>query len=271
VSDAIRFAEIELARPPVRIEYQFVGAEDPTAPLLVFQHEGLGSLAMWKDFPEQLCMAGGFRGLVFSRPAYGRSTPRGENEVWDVDFMHRQAEEVLPAFFEAIGLADEETLAVRAQRRRLHRPAVRRVFPRPRRRPGADGAAHLRRGRHGGQHRGRRAPPTWSTDLPQKLSRYHDSADSAFWGWNHIWLQPAFRQWNIETELDRLRCPVLAIQGVDDQYGTLEQIRGIARRHVPTRLLEMPECGHSPHRDQPGKTIVIRFVHLPFITKNQET
>ena len=93
------------------------------------------------------------------------------------------------------------------------------------------------------------------TDLKQRLGRYHDDADSAFWGWNDIWLAPAFRDWSIEEELRAIRCPLLAIQGLDDEYGTLEQIRGIARRVPQAQLLELPQCGHSPHKDQPEKVI----------------
>ena len=90
------------------------------------------------------------------------------------------------------------------------------------------------------------------TDLRQRLARHHDDPDSAFWGWNDIWLAPAFRQWSIEDVLSRITCPLLAVQGLDDEYGTLEQIRGIARRVPQTQLLELPDCGHSPHRDQPA-------------------
>jgi pimeloyl-ACP methyl ester carboxylesterase len=94
-----------------------------------------------------------------------------------------------------------------------------------------------------------------NTDLRQRLTRYHDDVDSAFWGWNRIWLDPRFRSWNIEQDIRTITCPVLAIQGIDDEYGTLAQIRGIAH-HVPhTHLLELPDCGHSPHRDQPEALI----------------
>jgi pimeloyl-ACP methyl ester carboxylesterase len=91
------FADIDWAGRPVRIELQWVGSDDPAAPLLVFLHEGLGSVAMWRDFPARLCAAVGARGLVYSRPGYGRSTPRAAAEAWGLDFMHRQAHEVLPA------------------------------------------------------------------------------------------------------------------------------------------------------------------------------
>ena len=90
-----------------------------------------------------------------------------------------------------------------------------------------------------------------NTDLRQRLARYHSDVDSAFWGWNHVWLSPEFRNWSIEQELSTITCPVLAIQGMDDEYGTLAQIRNI-QHHIPrTQLLELAHCGHSPHRDQP--------------------
>jgi pimeloyl-ACP methyl ester carboxylesterase len=91
-----------------------------------------------------------------------------------------------------------------------------------------------------------------TTDLRARLARYHADPDSAFRGWNDVWLSPAFRHWNIEDELAGIRCPVLAVQGEDDEYGTLAQIRGIAAKLPKTRLLVIPKCGHSPHRDQPA-------------------
>jgi pimeloyl-ACP methyl ester carboxylesterase len=91
--------------------------------------------------------------------------------------------------------------------------------------------------------------------LRERLARYHDDPDSAFWGWNRIWLHPPFREWSIEAEITAIRCPLLAVQGLDDEYGTLEQIRGIARRVPQTELLELAECGHSPQRDQPQALI----------------
>jgi pimeloyl-ACP methyl ester carboxylesterase len=93
------------------------------------------------------------------------------------------------------------------------------------------------------------------TDLRQRLSKYHDDPDSAFWGWNDIWLHPPFRDWSIESEIETIRCPLLAVQGLDDEYGTLEQIRGIARRVPQARLLELSDCGHSPHRDQADRLV----------------
>jgi pimeloyl-ACP methyl ester carboxylesterase len=94
-----------------------------------------------------------------------------------------------------------------------------------------------------------------STDLRQRLARYHDDPDSAFWGWNRAWLDPGFRAWSIEAEVARLRCPVLAIQGEDDEYGTMEQIRGIARLVQDCELLALAHCAHSPQRDQPKQVM----------------
>ena len=98
------FIDINWIDKTVRIEYHWVGSADSDRPLVVFLHEGLGSVAMWKDFPLQLCEAANCRGLVYSRPGYGKSTPRDSHDIWQPDFMHRQAFEVLPALFKALGI-----------------------------------------------------------------------------------------------------------------------------------------------------------------------
>ena len=249
------FASIDWRGRPVRIEYQRIAPERTDAPLVVFLHEGLGSVSMWKDFPRQLCDRGGFRGIVFSRPGYGQSTPRAVDEVWDVDFMHRQAHEVLPAFFDAIGIAGEKpwllghsdggSISLLYASRFPDRVAGLVVL-----------APHIFVEDVTVSNIEVARQTYLETDMAQRLGKYHDDVDSAFWGWNRIWLHPPFRQWNIEAELGAIRCPVLAMQGVDDEYGTLGQIRGIAGRVPSTRLLEIPDCGHSPLRDQPETAIV---------------
>lgn len=253
MTDGVGFADIVWRNRNVRIEYCKISPERLAAPLIVFVHEGLGSVAMWKDFPKRVCGAGNFRGLVFSRPGYGRSTPRGSDEAWDVDFMHRQACEVLPAFFDAVGVKERPWLFGHSDGASIALLYASRFLD------GVEGLVVM-------------APHIFvedltilnidaarvaylNTDLPQRLGRYHDSPDSAFWGWSRIWLHPSFRQWNIAQELDAIRCPVLAIQGVDDDYGSLEQIRGIARRAPHAELFEVPVCGHSPHRDQPDAVV----------------
>lgn len=259
------FVEIDWRGRRVRIEHAWLNRERGDAPLIVFLHEGLGSLSMWRDFPQRLCDAVRARGLVYSRPGYGRSTPRDPEEFWDLDFMHRQAHEVLPAFLSAMGIgagrerpwlfghSDGGSIALLYAAR----------FPQA-----LQGAIVL------APHilvedlsvtsieQARVAYET--TELRSRLAKYHDDVDSAFWGWNRIWLHPPFRQWSIEDEIRTIACPLLAVQGLDDEYGTLEQIHGIARRVPSTRLLELPDCGHSPHRDQPD--VLIRAV-ADFISK----
>ncbi|MEK8051491.1 alpha/beta hydrolase [Ideonella sp. DXS22W] len=249
----IEFIDIAWAGRPVRIEHQWIAAEDADAPLIVFLHEGLGSVAMWRDFPARLCAATGCRGLVYSRPGYGRSTPRAPGEAWLNDFMHRQAHEVLPALLAALkvdapywlfGHSDGGSIALLHAARWPERVAGTVVL-----------APHILVEDVSVASIALARTAYESTDLRSRLAKYHDDPDSAFWGWNDIWLHPAFRAWAIADELPTLTGPLLAIQGLDDAYGTLAQIRGIAERCPQTRLLELPACGHSPHKDQPQAVI----------------
>jgi pimeloyl-ACP methyl ester carboxylesterase len=250
------FIDIDWAGRPTRIEYAWVGPADRSAPLLVFLHEGLGSVAMWKNFPAQLCEAAGCRGLVYSRPGYGRSTPRPANQTLGVDFMHRQAREVLPALLRALGIdaarerpwlfghSDGGSIAL------LYAASF------PRHIGGAIVVApHILVEDVAVTSIEKARAAYLTTDLRQRLGKYHDDPDSAFWGWNDIWLHPSFRAWSIEEDLSAITCPLLAVQGLDDEYGTLAQIRGIAQRAPQTELLELPGCGHSPHNQQPRQVI----------------
>ena len=238
------------------IEYTFVGATCAGAPLMVFLHEGLGSVAMWRDFPAKLCAAIGARGLVYSRPGYGKSTPRPHDEKWGVDFMHIQAGEVLPAFLAAIGIdiahhkpwlfghSDGGSIAL------IHAA----LFPHTI--AGVIVAApHIFVEDISVTSIARTCENYLRTDLRTKLARYHDDVDSAFLGWSNIWLNPAFRAWNIEALLPQITCPLLAIQGVNDAYGTMAQIDGIARAVPHAQLVKLEHCGHSPHHDQPQAVI----------------
>ena len=244
------FVNLDWPGRPLRLEIAWVGPAAPAAPVIVFLHEGLGSVAMWKDFPERLCHAVGARGLVFSRYGYGRSTPKPADERWPVSFMHAQAFEVLPRLFERLGVSrpclfghsDGGSIAL-LHASRFPTAAVVSV------------AAHIFTEDFGIRSIEAARTAYESTDLRAKLSRYHADVDSAFRGWNDVWLDPAFRAWNIEAELDTIACPLLVVQGVDDEYGTMAQVHGIAR-HVPhAQVLAMPGCGHSPHRDQPDALI----------------
>ena len=255
VADTV-FAEFHAGGRDLRLECQWIGFDHSDAPLLVFLHEGLGSVAMWKDWPRRVCEAAGCRGLVYSRYGYGQSTPRPPEEKRPVDFMHREAREVLPALLRALdvdatrdkpvlfGHSDGGSIALLYAA--MHPDAVAGVVA---------AAPHILVEDVSVASIAQARQAYLETDLRARLGRYHADPDSAFWGWNDIWLDPAFRRWNLDEYLSRIACPVLAIQGLDDEYGTLAQIRGIRRLAPQTQLLEIPDCGHSPHKDQPARVI----------------
>jgi len=246
----VQFAQLEWRGAPLQLEYAWVGAASSAQPVIVFLHEGLGSVSMWRGFPARLCSKHGWRGLVYSRYGYGQSSPRPEAERWQTDFMHSQAHEVLPALLQTLGVqrpwlfghSDGATIAL-LYAARFEVAGV--VAVAPHIFVEDLSIASIERARHAYA----------STDLRARLARHHADPDSAFRGWNDMWLDPAFRDWNIEAELDTITAPVLALQGEDDEYGTLEQIRGIGRRVPQTELLELADCGHSPQRDQPDAVI----------------
>ena len=229
------------------IEYAWIGPRGGET--IVFLHEGLGSVAMWRDYPRALCEAIGMRGLVFSRPGYGASTPRRHGEKWPVDFMHAQARDVLPALFEALrvpprpwlfGHSDGASIALLYAAAFPQAPAgVVAVAP------------HLFVEDLSVRSIAAAKATYETTDLRARLAKYHGDVDSAFYGWNDVWLAPAFRDWNIEADTRNIRRPVLAVQGEDDEYGTMAQIDALAAAAPQAKVLALAHCGHSPHRDQP--------------------
>ena len=247
---------VDLGDRRVEIEYRLINPDRTAAPLIVFLHEGLGSVAMWRDFPQALCDAGGFRGLVYSRPGYGRSTPRRQGEAWGPKFLEYQAQEVLPRFFRALGIdtaadrpwlfghSDGGSIAL-IHAALFKNSAAGLVVMAPHIMVEAISVASI--------HKVRRT--FLETDLRAKLARYHNDVDSAFFGWNDVWLDPAFRKWDISDVVAQIACPVLAIQGDGDEYGTMAQIEGIQAMLPDTQLLKLKDCGHSPQRDQPAAVI----------------
>lgn len=228
-----------------RIEYRFAGGGSDRATDIVLLHEGLGSVAMWKDFPERVAAATGHRVLVYSRHGYGRSSAL--TEARKPDYLHDEARRWLPAVVERLGLrqpllfghSDGATIAlIHAADRTARISGVIALAPH----------VKVEDITVAGLARAKIAYET--TDLRGRLASYHDDVDGVFWGWNRTWLNPDFRSWNIEALLTAIRVPVLAIQGVDDEYATLEQIESIRRALPGTELLALPACGHSPHRDQ---------------------
>jgi pimeloyl-ACP methyl ester carboxylesterase len=240
------------------IEYIEFFATIPHAPTIVFLHEGLGCVALWKDFPERVAQATGCRVVVYSRYGYGQSSVLRES--FKTDYMHREAQEALPVFLRQLnivnpilfGHSDGGSIAL------IHAGAAKwpvrglileapHCFVEDLSIAGIESAkqAYL------------------STDLGKKLGRYHADPDKTFWGWNDIWLHTDFRAWNIEEYLPAITCPVLAIQGIDDEYGTPAQIDAIAAQAGgPVELAKLSNCAHSPHRDQPAAVLaaVSRFI-----------
>ena len=239
-----------------RIEYEFLGASRG-APTIVFLHEGLGSLSTWRDFPSRIAHATGSNALVYSRYGYGNSDPLTAPR--STGFMHDEALQVLPELLDRL---------------QVRRPILL---------GHSDGAsiALIYAGGSGREVAGvvamaphvvveevcirsiRQAKAAYeTTDLRDKLGRYHADPDSAFRGWNDIWLHPEFLRWNIEEYLPRIACPILAIQGEDDEYGTMDQIERIAYQAADVDLVKLEDCRHSPQRDQPDAVVeaVVRFV-----------
>ncbi|HWC46287.1 MAG TPA: alpha/beta fold hydrolase, partial [Casimicrobiaceae bacterium] len=199
----------------VRIECQWITPSARTkgadAPLVVFLHEGLGSVAMWKDYPQALCDAGGYRGLVYSRPGYGRSTPRPLDERWNVDFMHRQAQALLPALLERLGIAATEARPWLLGHSDGASIALIHAATFPSRIDGVIAVApHVFVEDLSLRSIAQARDAYRLTDIKGKLARYHDDVDSAFFGWNDIWLDPRFRTWSIESMLPAIQCPILA-------------------------------------------------------------
>lgn len=237
-------------RESLRIEYRWLNAGWTHAPIAVFLHEGLGSVAMWKDWPQALCDRLGLRGLVYSRPGYGESTPREPGTKWPVDFLHIQARDVLPTLLDAleidprerarmwvIGHSDGGSIAL------LYAAA----FP-----DSLAGvvaiAPHVFVEDISVKMIGQAAVQYTQGDLRSRLSPYHADVDSAFYGWNDIWLDPGFRDWNITGLLSSIDVPLLAVQGEDDEYATMAQIDVIALHAPHATLAKLPACGHSPHK-----------------------
>lgn len=228
------------------LEFAWVGPTSSRAPL-VFLHEGLGSIELWREFPERLCRAAGRRGLVYSRYGSGWSDPLAEAR--QPDYMHNEAKEVLPELVETlvgrtpilVGHSDGASIAL------IHAGSLNTV----------EGLVLI-------------APHVFVedrsiaaiavalqdfliTDLAERMAKYHRDPEVTFRGWNDIWLHPSFRDWNLEEFLPSISCPILMVQGLDDEYGTTVQLDTIESkvRGRTTRLM-LEKSGHSPHLSHPA-------------------
>ncbi|MFT4959202.1 MAG: pimeloyl-ACP methyl ester carboxylesterase [Paracoccaceae bacterium] len=234
------------------LEYACYGPAPDQAPTIVMLHEGLGCLALWRDFPERVAAATGMGVFVYSRQGYGQSDP--VELPRSIDFMTHEATNVLPQILNQMGFqrgilfghSDGATIsAIYAGSLQDHR--VRGLIlmaPHFFTEPG--GLAEIAKSTDAFETGG----------LREKMQKYHRDADGAFYGWNRVWLDPQFKAWNVAEAIDFLRIPTLAIQGRDDQYGTLAQIQEIDdRSYSPVDIEILDDCQHAPHLEQPEKTL----------------
>jgi pimeloyl-ACP methyl ester carboxylesterase len=237
---------------PQRIEYRMIGPSPEAAPTLVLLHEGLGSVALWGDFPDRLAAATGAGVFVYSRAGYGASSPRPL--PWPVTYMHEEARETLPRVLAAIGFrrgmlvghSDGASIAaIYAGSIQDHRVRGL-VLMAPHFFTEEMGLAEIARARDAYA----------AGELRAKLSRWHADVDNAFHGWNGAWLDPAFRQWDITEELAYIRVPILIVQGEQDQYGTTRQIEVAQQEcYCPVDVVLLPDARHAPHRDAAPETL----------------
>ena len=232
------------------LEFERIAATRPGTVPVVLLHQGLGSVSMWRDFPRRIAQTTGHEVVVYSRYGYGRSEPLASPR--DVRYMHAEALVALPEVLDALsierpillGHSDGASIAI------IHAGAARRavsglVLLAPHVIVEDLAVASIAAARVAYE----------TTDLRVRLARHHNDVDATFRGWNDIWLDPAFRTWNIEEFLPRIQAPLLVIQGLDDEYGTLDQVRRIEQAARDVQRLELTDCGHSPHRDQPARVL----------------
>lgn len=228
------------------------GPAPSQAPTLVLLHEGLGSVAMWKDFPAELAKATGFGVFAYSRAGYGQSDP--SDLPLPLDYMTREAVDVLPDILGQIGFqrgilmghSDGATIAA------IYAASV----PDQRVRALCLMAPHFFVEDMGLAAIAQAKSDFETGGLRDKLAKYHADVDVAFRGWCDAWLDPAFKTFNVGDTIDHWRIPVLAIQGRDDQYGTLAQIKEIdSRIYSPLETAILDNCRHSPHVDQREATL----------------
>ncbi len=212
---------------------------DPGRPPLVLLHEGLGSVDLWRGFPADLHEASGRRLVAFSRYGHGRSAPPAQPRT--PAFFHDEALRVLPELCDRLGLVEPVLLghsdgASIALIHAAHHPVAGlvllapHVFVEP---VTVEAIRQTREAYLGGP-------------LRERLARYHDDVDAAFWGWCDVWLDPAFLAWNLEAEAGQVSAPTLLIQGAGDPYGSLDQLDRIQAR-LPTARRRVFPGGHSPH------------------------
>ena len=241
-----------------RLEFRWIEPTAPDRPTLVFLHEGLGSIAQWKTFPDTVAAATGCGALLYSRYGFGQSDPLAEPR--DVDYLAHEALVALPAVLAArdivdpilIGHSDGATIALLyASDARWSTRAI--VIEAPHVFVEDAGLTGIERARDAYR----------DGDLRRKLGKYHRDVDAMFNGWADTWLRPEFRSWNMESRLPGVRCAVLLIQGTDDPYGSIAQVDAITRQvRGPVDVMLLPECAHTPHVEREREVLeaMVRIV-----------
>lgn len=240
------------------IEYRMVPGDAIGKPTLVFLHEGLGSVGLWRDFPDKVAHKLGTRALIYSRFGYGGSD--GLLAKREPDFMHREALEVLPELLDQlsidrpllVGHSDGASIAL------IHAGASGRAV-----RGVAVMAPHVFVETVTLESIARIRATYLASGLRERLGKYHARVDDAFLGWADIWLDPRFAAWCIDDIMPAISVPILAIQGRQDEYGSMRQLDRIqALAKAPVTRLELDQCGHSPHRDQENACVeaIVDFV-----------
>ncbi len=252
----------------MNLESRLIPAATPHAPTLVFLHEGLGSLGLWRDFPQRVAERTGYAALVYSRIGYGQSPVLRTARA--VDYMRDEALVVLPHVLEDYGLRARETILVghsdgatialifagslpeneQPQQIIVEAPHL---FVEP---ESIDGIRAARVAFESG-------------DLRERMAKHHRDVDATFYGWNDVWLSNAFSDMTIESDCARIAVPILAIQGLADAYGTLTQLDRLQRlARGPVTRCEIPGCGHSPHREKPEETLEAIVDYLTVAARN---
>ncbi|MEM6902725.1 MAG: alpha/beta hydrolase [Pseudomonadota bacterium] len=248
----------------VELEFRSIPASERWAPTIIFLHEGLGSAGLWRDFPDRLCAASGCGGLVYSRHGHGYSTslPRDDKDevAPDAEYLKREADDVLPAVMTARGI-DRAILMGHSDGATI---ALMMAATNPDRVQGCIvEAPHVMVEDETIKGIRRAARAYASGDLRDGLSKYHADPEGIFQRWYKTWTHPAFKAWNMINRLPMIGCPVLGIQGEEDQYGSFAQlttIRDGIQGHA--EMMGLKRCNHTPHAEYPDLVIesIIKFL-----------
>jgi len=249
----IHLQDLEIQSLHMRAKHIIIDENATDKSTLVFLHEGLGCLELWKDFPEKLCQQTGLNGLVYERVGFGKSSPLGIVPR-PTDYLEREGRDILPQVLDQaniknpllVGHSDGGSIALVFA---AHHPdklvgaitEAAHVFVED-----VTVAGIIKAGKH-----------YFDGKLKPRLEKYHgNNTEKAFRGWHDTWLTPEFFHWNMENLLPNITCPLLVIQGIDDEYGTQHQVQSIVEKSagIATPFM-VPDCAHVPHFQAQGPVL----------------